>query len=139
VNQHDSRPEEADDQLAVPPQFFFQATVGVFLLVVLLFATALPGRLGTPTVGLVMTTPTPSPQPTARQTPTPPPLRVILPTPTLTPTITPTPVPARYRVANTGGDGAAIRPEPKRTSPLLWGWADNSVVEEVGPKWRSTG
>ncbi|MHB1131449.1 MAG: hypothetical protein ACYC4L_03585 [Chloroflexota bacterium] len=143
MNEREPSPEDADDLLAVPPQFFFPATIGVFLLVLVLLATALPGGLGLPSVALAVTTPTSLPRATAVYTPTPLPMRVILPTPTLTPTITPTPVPGRFRVANTGGDGAAIRPEPKRSSPLLWGWADNTVVEEVGPevdgdgaKWR---
>jgi hypothetical protein len=143
VNEREPRPADSDDQLAVPPQFFFHATMGVFLLVVVLFAMALPGRVGLPVVALAVTTPTALPLLVSVATPTPLPLRVILPTPTLTPTVTPTPVPGRYRVANTGGDGAAIRPEPKRSSPLLWGWADNTIVEEVGPevdgdgaKWR---
>lgn len=115
------------------PQLLWYATVAVSLLAVLLLAVGLPGRYGLPVVALVVSSPTPVPTPSVGATPTARPALVVLPTPSSTPTITPTAAPQRYKIGNTGGDGAAVRQTPSKTGTLLAGWPDNTILVEAGP------
>ena len=132
-------PRGPEDEQAIPPQFFVWAIVAVLLLVVLLLGAGLPGRFGLPTLALALSTPTPPPTPTVAATPTPRPTLVAPPTPLPTPTVTPTPSPGRFRVANTGGDGAALRSTPSKTGRLILGLPENSIMVEVGPETMGDG
>ena len=128
-----------EDEQTIPPRFFAWAMWTVFVLVLLLLGSGLPGGFGLPTVALALSTPTPPPTPTAYATPAPRPTLVLPPTPRPTPTAAPTPQPSRYLVANTNGDGAALRSTSSKGGTVIQGWADGSIMLEVGLETTSDG
>jgi hypothetical protein len=131
--------EKEEDQQVVAPQLLWRATLALSLLFLLVLSIGLPSRFGLPVVALTIATPAATAVPTVYATPTARPAMAILPTPSNTPTITPTPVPQRYRVANTGGDGAAVRESPSKAGRLLAGWPDNTILTEAGPDAQGDG